>query len=179
VSDAAADGTVDVPDIKPHTWRRRDYLRVYFGDNWAEYIGVYDAMEKKPGLALSWSWAAFFIPWIWMVYRKRYDWAIGTFVLLKLIDALTDGWINFFAWLAVAVFLGANAKALYVRHATAAVEKVLGLTKSQHGRVALVRAKGGVSERGIVITVSVFILIYLAALVFGLTALFFGAINGT
>jgi hypothetical protein len=166
VSDAAADGIVDVPDIKPHTWRRRDYLRVYFGDNWAEYIDVYDDMEKKSGLALSWSWTAFLIPWIWMVYRKRYDWAIGTFILLILINMLTDGWLNFFARLGVSVFFGANGKALYVRHATATVEKILAHTKSQHGRVALVRAKGGVSERGIIIIVSVFILLYLVALVF-------------
>jgi hypothetical protein len=166
VTDIAAEALA-VPDIKPHVWRRRDYLRTYFGDNWGDYIGVYDAMEQRPGLALSWSWTIFFIPWIWMVYRKRYDWAIGTFVLLTLIDALTDGWVNLLARVGFAVFLGANGKALYVRHATGAVEKILAHTKSQHGRVGLVRAKGGVSERGIMIIVSVFILIYVAALAVG------------
>jgi len=166
VTDIPAE-TIDVPDIKPHAWRRRDYLRLYFGDNWADYIGVYDAMERRRGLATSWSWTIFFIPWIWMVYRKRYDWAIGTFILMILVNALTDGWVNFFARLGFSVLLGAYGKALYVRHATAAVEKILAYTKNQHGRVALVRTKGGVSDRGIMIIVSVFILLYLAALALG------------
>ena len=165
MTDLSADG-LTLLEPKPHAWRRRDYLRVYVGENWQEYVGVFNEMEKKPGLAPSWSWTILLIPSIWMVYRRRYGWAIGMIIVGEFLNRLPEGKIFSIVTLGIYVLLGSLGKALYVRSALADIDRVLARTQDQHARVELVRAKGGVSDRGVLVLVSAFLLLYLALFAF-------------
>jgi hypothetical protein len=165
MTDISADGE-SLPELKPHVWRHRDYLRAYVGENWQDYVGVFDAMKKKPGLAASWSWTIFFIPSVWMAYRRRYSWAIGMVVLGEVLNSLPVGMMTSICTLAVYVLLGFLGKALYVRSALADIDRALARTKDQHSRVELVKTKGGISDRALFIVICFFFLPYLAALFF-------------
>ena len=140
-------------------------MRVYFGDNWGEYLGIFDAIVKKPGLPASWSWAAFFVPWIWLVYRKRFVWAFGMFVVMVATNHFLHGISRLAAAVGIAILIGLYGKALYVRHAMRVVDAILAKTEDQHQRIAIIRAKGGVSDRGILIVVSALLLLFVIAFV--------------
>ena len=152
-------GGAAVPEVTARAWRPREYLRAYIGENWDGYAGVFDAIEKKKGIPASWSWAAFFIPWIWLVYRKRYAWAAGIFVAMHVAQYFVP-----LSALAISILLGIFGKALYVRSALAAIEHIMTLTPDQHERVVMVKARGGVSDRAVMIIVCVAMALWVIAL---------------
>ncbi len=48
-------------------------LATFFGPNAEAYLHVYDQMRvRSSDWVLSWSWAGFFIPHVWLCYRKQY-----------------------------------------------------------------------------------------------------------
>ena len=150
-----------IPDVVARPWRRRDYLRVYVGPNWEEYAGVFDNMEKKPGLAPSWSWTACLIPAIWLIYRKRYVPAAVMFVINVAVNHLLRGWLYLGALLAVLLLAGSLGKAFYIRSALKEIAPILEQNPDQHTRVALVKARGGVSDRGVMIVVCVLLALWI------------------
>jgi len=154
-------GGAVVPDVVARPWRRRDYLRVYIGPNWEDYVGVFDDMEKKPGLAPSWSWTACLFPAIWLVYRRRYASAAAIFVVNIAVNHLLRGWAYLGAVLAVLLIPGLLGKALYIRSALKTIDPILAAQPDQHARVALVEARGGVSDRGVMIVVCVLVALWI------------------
>jgi len=157
----AAEG-VESFGFKPHVWGRRDYLRAYVGPSWEDFIGVFDEM-KKTRLPSSWSWTLFFFPVIWLAYRRRYTWAIAVFVAMTLVRHFLSGWWSFGVPLAIAWFLGTFGRAIYVRSALDQIDAILALTPDQHQRVIRIQAKGGVSEKPVMIVLIAVLVIWLLA----------------
>jgi hypothetical protein len=159
-------GGATIPDVVPHVWRRRDYLRAYVGPNWQEYAGVFDAMAKKDRLVFSWSWSIFLVSWQWMVYRRRYSWAISQCILIVAVQYLIRGSlalaISFLIW----SFFAAYGKALYVRSALADIDRAHARTNDQHQRVEHVVARGGVSNWPTMVVACVSIALFILQILF-------------
>ena len=153
-------GGAVIPDVVPRAWRRRDYLRAYVGSNWGDFASVFDDMEKRPRLVSSWSWTAALVPAVWLAYRKRYIWAVAMLVANVAVGHLLRGVAHLVVALAITVLLGCFGKALYVRSALSDIDAILRQTADQHQRVALVSAKGGVSDKSIVVIVSVLLALW-------------------
>ena len=161
MTDAPASEEIGGFGFKPHVWARRDYLRTYIGPSWADYVGVFDEM-KGSGLPAAWSWTIFFIPSVWLVYRKRYVWAVVLFLAWTVGTRMLGGpWAAgvFIAHLFFATF----GKALYVRSALGAVDKILATMPDPHKRVARLNEVGGVSEKAVIVLLSLYFLYWLIA----------------
>jgi hypothetical protein len=145
----AAIASASPESAAPRVWRDRDFLRTYVGPNWAEYVGVLDEM-KGSGLPAAWSWSIFFIPMIWLVYRKRYVWAVGLLVCWTVLkDVLGGPWT--FAVVLMHLFFATFGKAIYVRSALADIERIKSRVHDHHGRVLEMQRKGGVSDKAVMI----------------------------
>jgi hypothetical protein len=161
MTDASASEHPEAEGRKPHIWSKRDFLRLYVGPNWEAYLPV--SMDMKKGkLAVSWSWALFFFPVIWLVYRKRYRWALGAAVLFFVLHFL-HGFMWFATALPVGVLIAAYGKGYYIRSAMTDVDMILATTADQHRRMERVEARGGVSDKTVVIIVSAIFLLWLGA----------------
>ncbi|MEH7236815.1 DUF2628 domain-containing protein [Bacillus sp. JJ1562] len=105
-----------------------DALELYVGDNSDYYFekwGIYENAVKKR----SWNWAAFFLIFLWLGYRKMYKVIFGiiliwlvTDVILYSLDLYSEG-TNLLIGILTGVFLGIKGNYLYYKQATGKIKK--------------------------------------------------------
>ena len=118
------------------------------------------------GTWLSWNWPAFLANIFWLAYRRMWLPLAGGIILFFLTDFVVSrnpamaapGWLFL---LLLALLCGAIGNALYRRQVKALVAKADGL--DQPVALAQIRAQGGVSIPGMVSTLAVFLLLFIAA----------------
>jgi hypothetical protein len=142
----------------------REEIRAFVGKNHAYYRGHWERAVGG-GLRAGFNWAAFFLSFAWLLYRKMYReffiWAgavVGLGVLHGVVESLTeknlpalDKLENF----AFAVTMGMLANGLYLRRARRVIGNVRAQEPDPERRVALLEARGGTSWLGLLIAIAV------------------------
>ena len=61
-----------------------EVLRLYIGKNADRYLKKFRAFQtgKEGSFVVTWNWPAFWLGFIWMLYRKMYLWALIAFILV-------------------------------------------------------------------------------------------------
>jgi hypothetical protein len=137
----------------------REEFAAFIGDNAEKYLTKFrkfyaDGHDK---FAFTWHWPAFFIPYIWMAYRKLYVWAFALILL---------GFVPFLAYLYSIVF-GLTGNYLYYKHVK---KKILKLKTTQtfsdstQMTVAL-RKTGRTNSGAMVIALLAYAIIFLFSMV--------------
>jgi hypothetical protein len=157
--------TATVPQmLKPEEEER---LTAAIGANAPYYLEKWRRMEAGRTW-LSWNWPAFLANIFWLAYRKMWLPLAGAIVLFFLTDFIVSrnpglvapGWLFL---LLLVLLCGAIGNALYRRQVKALVAKADGL--DQPVALAQIRAQGGISVPGLVSTLAVFALLFVAAAV--------------
>ncbi len=117
-----------------------DELALFIGRNVALYqqrfrkFTAFESSEYAP----TWHWPAFFVPWLWFLYRKLYLWSLIAFVtgLIPLVN-----WAARIGW-------GMTAHYLYYKHARKKIMrcKEISELKSNMPLNQALRKKGGVHQ---------------------------------
>lgn len=139
--------------------------QAYVQENFAYYKTEWERMNKGKS---SFNLAAFFIPILWLGYRKMYKPIIVIALLYLVITILniTDsqtGWLRFidaFYTLMISFFCGFLGNTMYKKQTEIQVEAVLNDTIDQHDREKKLNKRGGVSGVGILIAVLLVICTY-------------------
>lgn len=128
-----------------------DALGLYVGDNSDYYFekwGVFEGAIKKS----SWNWAAFFLIFLWLGYRKMYKVIVGiiliwlvTDVILYSLDSYSEG-TDLLIGIITGVFLGMKGNFLYYKQASAKIKKFS--TNGKFSKQEIVNS-GGRSTLGI------------------------------
>lgn len=131
----------------PSLITKKDYT-VFLGENVDKYLPKFKKfnINGTDRFSLTWHWPAFFVPVLWMLYRKLYLWA-----LLALVLNFILGIIPYVGFLLPLVLFGMTGNYIYYKHIK---KKILELNQLQVSpdiqRVKLARA-GGVNNVAIVI----------------------------
>ena len=154
----------DVPP--PGTgWDRWDYLQRYVGPNWERFERTAMAL-KAARLGLSWSWAAFLFPFLWVVYRRRVLWfllLVAAIFLFDLVPIDVDGGT---VELLLMLVLGIFGKSLYLRGGLRRIDRIIASVPDEAGRMKQVDLIGGVNSNAVLVVLlltmvgSVFLLWY-------------------
>lgn len=139
-------------------------LKLFIGPNAERYLRVFKRFGSglRPRFALGWNWAAVFSPFLWMLHRKIWPWALVTLfteVLAPLIililaarGVLAPG-MDWLAWLLLLLnrlFWPALADYLYFRHANASIYRLHRMSPTRAHELEILGA-GGVSATAAVI----------------------------
>lgn len=139
--DQAGANTVSLAPADPHDAAdESDYLAAYAGRlTWQDYAPLYRRMREDRS-PLSWSFALFFFPWIWLIYRKMpivgvAVWAVdfGAFYV--------SPWCSVIKPL-ISVGLGIFGRTLFVRQAMRAVARVRAEHSDRDAALALLKDQG-------------------------------------
>lgn len=70
------------PDASYDQVRDEDY-RAFIGKNADRYVSKFRSFQTagRDRFAVTWNWSAFFLGFIWMLYRKMYLWALLAFLV--------------------------------------------------------------------------------------------------
>lgn len=141
---------------------------LFVGKNNAYYTQKWEEMGVN-NQKLSFNFAAFFFSILWLGYRKMYALtsliALGYLIFSAIIyiiilryDLVTNSQYIFEVLLVIiSVFIGLFGNALYKRHAEKHYGKAINLTKEQSSLDNLLRAKGGTSFLGPLLSGMIFI----------------------
>jgi hypothetical protein len=111
----------------------------FIGKNASRYVAKFKKfnMGELDNFAPTWHWPAFFVPFIWLLYRKLYLWALLIFCLS----------IIPFVGFIVMIVMGITANYLYYRHAKKKILALKSLFKSSESQAAIEIARtGGVNN---------------------------------
>lgn len=117
-------------DIKDFTHKNSDY-----------YIYKFENM-KRFNNTVTWNWPAFFIGYLWFIYRKMYLAAAIIFFGLPIISLIPV--IGFLVSLASPFLLGMFANKVYYEHMQKNIREVENL--QGESKSVILRAKGGVNS---------------------------------
>ncbi len=151
----------------------REEVRAFVGDKSANYYWRSWQRVQGGGLRAGFNFAAFFLNFAWLLYRKMYREflvlaaaLVGLGVVHGVIEALTEknlDAIDKVENVVVAVTMGLLANGLYLRRA----QRVIGNARAQEPdparREALLRARGGTSWLGLLIGIAVSIALGIVA----------------
>jgi hypothetical protein len=142
-------------------------LKLFIGPHAGRYLRVFERFGSglRPRFALGWNWSAVLSPFLWMLHRKIWPWALVTLftevlapvILLILagrgvLPAAMDqaGWLllllNRLFWPAIADYL-------YFRHVNASIYRLHRMSPTRAHELELLGA-GGVSATAVVIGVA-------------------------
>jgi hypothetical protein len=153
------------PAPPPMPAEQAERLAAAIGPNASFYVERWRRMEANKSW-LSWNWPAFLGSIFWFAYRKMWVPLVAAIALFLLTDIIVGqnpsfvipGWLFL---LALAALGGAIANALYRRQVSRLVAKADGL--DQPVALAQIRAQGGISVPGLVSSLAVFLLLFIAA----------------
>jgi hypothetical protein len=139
-------------------------VEAFVGDRHAYYWGHWQRASGG-GLRAGFNWAAFFLNFAWMLYRKMYrEFLIAMAAVLSLgvvqglVEYLTeknlDG-LDKLENIVVAVAMGMIGNGLYLRRARRVIGNARAQEPDPERRTALLKARGGTSWIGLVVTVAV------------------------
>lgn len=134
--------------------RGQDPLALFVGENYDFYARRWAESDQRFGGKISWNWAAFFLPPIWLLYRKMYAHCAAliavSFFLTGVAQALgmqpqTIMQWQMYASPAVNFLFGLLGNWLYRQHAEKKVRQIIGM--HGHTRQALFQLarQGGVN----------------------------------
>ena len=126
--------------------------------------------NDDPGKALTWNWAAFFLGFLWLGYRKMYKpifYLLILYFLVEIIEIVTifhpiATMVTTYLALVVAVFLGMFGNALYYRHTKKKIEEIDRLYPGTRMQINL----GGTSSKGVFAAIGIrlgYLIIYAMA----------------
>jgi len=134
----------------------------FIGDNLPYYAPRFDQFKLLGGnFSVSWNWAAFFFPQLWLFFRKMY--LFGVIALLATVVFPLIG------WLAAGIAVGVAGNHWYYWHATKKLQS-LQFTTAEENRLAAARLMGGTSWLipGIAIAIDVLSILVIRAIFAGL-----------
>ncbi|MCM3569349.1 DUF2628 domain-containing protein [Neobacillus mesonae] len=109
----------------------------------------------------SWNWAAFFLSYFWLGYRKIYKpilWVMGAYILLDLVIALLgidSTKLNNAIGIAMGMSFGFWGNHLYRRHAEKVIKNVKGSYSDMESVKNEVRLRGGTSWLGVLKSIGI------------------------
>jgi len=125
-----------------------------------ENVDYYERVWRKK---YSWNWAAFFLAFYWMGYRKMYK----HIILFNLVYLITDLiWFNFVpnfdlasggTALIVGIFIGFNGNNMYKTKVEKALERVSDLKLNYSDEIKALSSKGGRSKVGVFIGLGIYL----------------------
>jgi len=142
---------------------RWDYLERYVGPNWDGFRPVAERL-RDGGIGIGWSWSAFFFQALWLVYRRRFAWAVIIMLLPGAVDYLmpvVSGFLSLPAVIAIGVF----GKSVYLRHALRRVDQIVAATTDERERLRQIDLAGGVDGNAVVVFLGLTLVASVAILV--------------
>jgi len=134
----------------------------FIGDNLPYYAPRFDQFKLLGGnFSVSWNWAAFVFPQMWLFFRKMY--------LFGVISLLATILFPFIGWLAAGIAVGLAGNHWYYLHATKKLQS-LQFTTAEENRLTAARLMGGTSWiiPGIAIAINVLAIFVGQAILAGL-----------
>jgi Tfp pilus assembly protein PilE len=123
-----------------------DYA-AFVGKNWEKYLPKFAKFNVGgiDSFKATWHWPAFFVPFLWLLYRKLYGWAILAF-FLGIIPYV--GLVTGFFWALV-------ANRLYYNHTKKKLLEIKQLHPTPETQRAVIAVTGGVGNAALIIGVLV------------------------
>jgi hypothetical protein len=124
-----------------------DMVIAYVGRNRHKFEPTIEAMERRDPefskMTIGWCWPAFFVPVIWLAYRKMPAAAALLYFATLAIGYVAgkEVWLS----LVVSIVFAMFAKALVVRTAVARIRRILASENSSAAAAIAIRDNGGVS----------------------------------
>ncbi len=144
-------------------------LGAYVGAKNREYY-----FNKWAKSAQSWNWAAFFLSFLWLGYRKMYSYifmVVGIFLLYDLIIVFSgfEFGMDSTIGITLSVICGLLGNYLYLMHANKEIKKVTEQnSRSMENIQAELEKRGGTSWLGVLVAFGMIIMyIILAAFIYG------------
>ena len=125
-------------------------LSAYVGRNLHNFERTIDAMDRKDdgfkSVIVGWCWPAFFVPVIWLAYRKMWAAAALFYFALLVLTYLAGSYSGVIlgAYIAFAVM----AKSLYLRASAGKIRRILATASSPPEAAIAIREAGGVTVGG-------------------------------
>jgi hypothetical protein len=128
-------------EIKPS-----EATKIFIGQKHEYYLKKWAIAENKKGKQ-SWNWAAFFLGFLWMTYRKMYAYAfifIGLLALETIIEYVFDlpGSFTNAVTIAIAVTFGFQGNSWYKLHTDKKVNEVTAMNNPKQAQFQLSKQGG-------------------------------------
>jgi len=137
-------------------------IRSFVQKNADYYITKWKVMAQS-GSKLSWNWAAFLFPLVWLAYRKMHLYAVIYFLLL-LGFSVAPKYLRTFMWLGLWIGIGMLGNYLYGRYTyKKLLELKIKFTDEDVFKTQVAKA-GGTSVLGLFISALTLFIIYLLGL---------------
>ncbi|PZX08315.1 uncharacterized protein DUF2628 [Psychrobacillus insolitus] len=141
-------------------------LRLFIGEKKQDYY-----LQKWTKGKNSWNWAAFFLAFLWLGYRKMYKYIflfLGIFLIIDLavsILGIDDTVLNNVIGIAVAVTLGISGNNLYRQHALKKIRESMEMNNNDNDILQEeIKIRGGGSWLGVLVAVGLLVGYVLIAL---------------
>lgn len=149
-----------VEDITPED---EDFYRATVGKNATYYLPRFQKIADNPR-ALTWNWSAFFVSFLWLIYRRMWPSAILYFISLILATILSiillplgGGGLVWLLWLGFSLLIfPACANSTYYRHCSKIIDRAEKASTTAFGRLKYCEHKGGTSWLSILLFLPVF-----------------------
>lgn len=133
-------------------------LTLFIRKNVDIYLDLYDENFRESGsrwFICSWHWPAFFVPLLWLLYRKLYLWAAvflfaSYLTIFSLSLVVSEGVATTIGQLVIPAILAIFAKRIYINHALQRIRKADERNLTLTERDAYLERAGGVSIPGAV-----------------------------
>ena len=89
-------------------------LALFVAENFDDYLPKFDKFQQRneSHFVFTWHWPAFFVPFLWAIYRKLWGWSVIIFIS------------SVFFWPLINILWGATANYLYFRHSERKIKKI-------------------------------------------------------
>lgn len=126
-------------------------MHFFVGKNWHKFESAFEDWSRgKPGL--SWCWPGFFIPTVWLLYRKMYM-EFGLLVLLATVLEYVVGNMG----LVLGLVMALQGKALYFMHAKRKILAIRDRSASPEEAAIMMSEAGRTSTAGAIIGCLLFV----------------------
>lgn len=138
-------------------------LALFVGKNREKYLPRFAKFTRAgaDSFRLTWHWPAFFVPFLWMLYRKLYGWAALALII----------WLTPYAGLLTHLLWGIVANRIYYNHAKKKILEIRELHPAPETQEELIVSAGGVGNVFLIIVA----VIVLSVLIGVLTVFFIPA----
>ncbi|MBI4844682.1 MAG: DUF2628 domain-containing protein [Nitrospirae bacterium] len=133
-----------------------DDFTAFVGKNSERYLPKFAKFNAGgiDNFRLTWHWPAFFAPFIWMLYRKLYGWALLAFII---------GWAGLipYAGIFINIAWATTANYIYFRHVKSKISEIKQQHSSQETQRAVIAEVGGVGGPALIIGLVIALIILL------------------
>ncbi len=115
-----------------------------------------DGVQRYPGLALSWTWPAFFFTFPWLFFRKQYLLGflfLGIITILGMLSPISDLFL-LVIWIVLKFVVALNAKSIYVGKAVNKIREARTQRIPVREWEAHLQLIGGVSHLGALLAIA-------------------------